>query len=256
MKRLIIIPVKDEKDTLSLLIRDIKRRHKDIYDILVINDNTEDITLPGSIIIINNKRNLGKGCSIRKGFGFALANDYDYVIMMDADGEHETKYLQEFSDKIESKTKCDLVLGKRKKLRSGKRKAFSNFTGVWMGLLGYNNVDYYCGYKAISSELLRKMILKSRRYEIEIEILLEALKNKANYKTVLINLDYRKSQMKLGDFVAINLFFDVWVLRNKTFISKNYSLFKYIILITAAMIGLFASYLMSFFLSGGKQNRK
>ena len=88
--RLVIIPVFNEKKTISLIIRELRKLS---IDILVIDDFSSDYGCSSlqekySIKVIRNKFNIGYEKSLNKGLNFAEKYNYKYVITFDGDGEH------------------------------------------------------------------------------------------------------------------------------------------------------------------------
>ncbi|MGM5482992.1 MAG: hypothetical protein ACQESF_06005, partial [Nanobdellota archaeon] len=76
--------------------------------------------------------------------------------------------------------------------------------------------DTQCGFRAIRIDLLKKLKLKSDGFEIETEILLEAIKNKAKFNYLYIKGNYNKySKVTKKDYLKINDFFDSWIINNK-----------------------------------------
>jgi dolichol-phosphate mannosyltransferase len=99
---LVIIPTYNEKENIEAIIRAIFSQ-KEVFDILVVDDNSPDKT--GDIVsrLINEfkgklhlKKRLGKsglGTAYIHGFKWAIAEKYDYIIEMDADFSHNPKDL-------------------------------------------------------------------------------------------------------------------------------------------------------------------
>lgn len=116
-KVLVVIPAHNEAESIENVLNDIKKELKSA-DILVINDGSTDKTEKkvrswnGPAKIINNIFNLGYAYSIQTGIKYAKKNGYDYVIQMDADGQHlasEAKKLLEAAEK----RNADIILGSR-----------------------------------------------------------------------------------------------------------------------------------------------
>ena len=84
-------------------------------EILVIDDGSnESLSNEGIGInfkLIRNNINKGKGYSLRKGFAYALENNYTHAITMDADLQHDPKYINKF---ISIDKNIDIVIGSRK----------------------------------------------------------------------------------------------------------------------------------------------
>ena len=91
------IPIYNEEKSIENVLREIRKYSED--DIVIINDGSLDSSqsvidavakeLPGNINIINHKNNMGYGQSLIDGFNYSIENNYQFVITMDSDGQHE-----------------------------------------------------------------------------------------------------------------------------------------------------------------------
>lgn len=112
MKTLIIIPAYNERENIKALVETIKSYN---YDYLLINDKSSDDT---SLIAHNNNYNIldlsinvGLAGVTKVGFKYAYDNDYDCVINVDGDGQHQPKYIEDLIKEIENGN--DYVIGSR-----------------------------------------------------------------------------------------------------------------------------------------------
>lgn len=112
MKTLVIIPAFNESKNIDYVIQDIK---KISYDYLIINDNSTDDT---SYILDKNGYNyldlpinIGIGGVTIVGFKYAKDHDYDCVICIDGDGQHNPQYAIPLIKEIENGN--DYVIGSR-----------------------------------------------------------------------------------------------------------------------------------------------
>lgn len=112
MKTLIIIPAFNEEKNLPTLIEDIKSYG---YDYLIINDCSTDNTLSmasdNKYNILNLPVNMGIAGVTRIGFMYAYDNDYDCVVSVDGDGQHQPSYIHGLIKEIENG--YDYVVGSR-----------------------------------------------------------------------------------------------------------------------------------------------
>ena len=112
---LVIIPAYNEAENIEKVLNEIK---KDINyaDILVINDcstdNTKEIVLNNKVKCITNVFNMRYAMAIQTGLKYAKYNNYDYVIQMDADGQHIAKEAEKLYHEMK-KSKADIVIGSR-----------------------------------------------------------------------------------------------------------------------------------------------
>ncbi len=117
-KTMIIMPTYNEKETLEKTISEIQNLGIKFY-ITIVDDNSPDGT--GEIAkrlseeypeihYIHREKKEGLGTAYITGFKYALAQNADYIIEMDADGSHHPKYLPVMLEKMQE---ADLVLGSR-----------------------------------------------------------------------------------------------------------------------------------------------
>lgn len=115
MKTLIVMPAHNEEQNIGEVIEEIKRDLPEL-DLLVIDDSSSDNTLE----IVKEKQvkcitlpfNLGYALAVQTGIKYAKEHNYDYVIQMDADGQHiagEAKKLLKYMEE----SKPDIVIGSR-----------------------------------------------------------------------------------------------------------------------------------------------
>lgn len=120
-KLLIIIPAFNEENTIKKVLLDLKETLKinNIYEkseILVINDfsndNTRYIVEQQGVNIINNFSHLGYCGSLQVGYRYALKNNFNYLIQMDADGQHDPNNIIDIYFQL-VKNQYDIIIGSR-----------------------------------------------------------------------------------------------------------------------------------------------
>ena len=121
-KLLVIIPAyNEEKNIGELLDRLSESSISEIADVLIMDDaskdNTRKIVLEKGMEVVTHVFNLGYGSGLQVGYKYAVRNDYDYVVQMDADGQHDICNVESIYNKLitaDEKGKCpDIVLGSR-----------------------------------------------------------------------------------------------------------------------------------------------
>ncbi len=120
MKKIVLIPTYNEKENISAIINAVLAFESN-YHILVIDDGSPDGTadIVRSIIAENEGRvfiecragKLGLGTAYIHGFKWALKNNYDYIIEMDADFSHDPKDLDRLCAAIDAG--ADVAVGSR-----------------------------------------------------------------------------------------------------------------------------------------------
>jgi len=112
---LIVIPAFNEGGRVGAVVRDCA----DVLpaaDILVINDGSADGTAAeageAGATVITLPINSGYGAALQTGYKYAVRHGYEVVAQIDADGQHQGRYLTEMLDVLEE-TGCDVVVGSR-----------------------------------------------------------------------------------------------------------------------------------------------
>ena len=114
---LVIIPTYNEQKNINLIINKIKRSLTFNYNVLFIDDNSNDGTQEiiknikdKKIFYIFRNKKLGIGSAHKFGIKRGYKNKYRYIITLDCDGTHDPKYISEMIKKIK---KNDMVITNR-----------------------------------------------------------------------------------------------------------------------------------------------
>ena len=114
-KILIIIPTHNEAPNIAKVINEAKEKCP-FADILVVNDgsqdSTEEVAKRQGVKVINIPFQLGVGGAMQTGFIFAYQNDYDIVVQLDGDGQHEPPEIRNLIQPITNR-QADVVIGSR-----------------------------------------------------------------------------------------------------------------------------------------------
>lgn len=114
MKRVLLaIPAFNEEESLENVIANCREHFPDA-DLLVINDGSTDGTVDVlnylGVNYISLPYNLGVGGAIRAAFAFAKNNKYEFLVQIDADGQHDPTHIKFLFEQID---KYDVVVGSR-----------------------------------------------------------------------------------------------------------------------------------------------
>ncbi len=120
MKKIVLIPTYNEKENISAIVNAVLSFETG-YHILVIDDGSPDGTAdivrnlmaqyPERLFIECRSGKLGLGTAYIHGFKWALANNYDYIIEMDADFSHNPKDLDRLCAALDEG--ADVAVGSR-----------------------------------------------------------------------------------------------------------------------------------------------
>jgi glycosyltransferase involved in cell wall biosynthesis len=109
-----VIPAYNEAATLANVIRGI-REHAPAFDVLVVDDGSTDrtpaVAQDEGARVITLPFNLGIGGAMQTGFRFALEQDYDYMVQVDADGQHDASEIWKLQEAMNGS--ADIACGSR-----------------------------------------------------------------------------------------------------------------------------------------------
>lgn len=199
-KILVLIPAYNASKTLSFLIEQISPFFKK-EDILVVDDGSNDLTFDiakeKKVIVFQHHKNRGKGQALLTGFDYALKKGYESVLTMDADFQHPPYIIKDFLSKKE-KNKTTILIGTRR--RDLKKMPLHRFlsntlTSLAISIIAGKRIyDSQSGYRLMPMACFKKMRLRSKKYELESEILLKACRLGFKIDSVLIPTVYTGSK--------------------------------------------------------------
>lgn len=116
-KTLILIPAYNEEDNIATVLNNIRRECGGV-DILVINDGSRDRTAEiaekSGAIVVSHIYNMGYGVSLQTGYKYAVDHNYEFIIQMDADGQHDVSNIGNIYNELANEYKhYDIVIGSR-----------------------------------------------------------------------------------------------------------------------------------------------
>jgi glycosyltransferase involved in cell wall biosynthesis len=181
---IILIPSYNEIKSLKKIITSLKNKYK----ILVVNDGsldgTEKYLKKNKINHITNKKNQGYTLSLIRGINFIKKKKIDYILTLDADGEHKLNYIKKIIDRIKLKN-LDLVIGNRDNKNRISEILISNYVKIKYGV-----EDPFSGFKIYKSQHLYKYINKIHHKKFMIDLL--AIYLKKNLKVGNIKIKTKK----------------------------------------------------------------
>lgn len=177
----ILIPTYNNQKTLKRVIDGVLEYAKG-SDVIVINDGATDNTAAilneyaGTIHILINEENKGKGYSLRKGFAEAIRLGYKNAISIDSDGQHLPLDIPRFIEKSVENPGA-LIMGSRNMKQEGVpgKSSFGNrFSNFWFWLeTGLTLPDTQTGFRLYPLEPLKKTTLFTNKFETEIEVIVK-----------------------------------------------------------------------------------
>jgi glycosyltransferase involved in cell wall biosynthesis len=110
---LIIIPAWNESGSIAEVVAEVKGELP-LVSVLVVDDGSTDDTsaqaASAGAIVARLPYNLGVGGAMRTGYRYARDHGFDVAIQVDADGQHDPRYIPKLVDALDDH---DLVIGAR-----------------------------------------------------------------------------------------------------------------------------------------------
>jgi len=161
-KLLIVIPAYNEAENIGKVMDEIKKDIKGA-DILVINDcskdNTKEIVEKAGVKCISNIFNMRYARAVQVGLKYARDNGYDYVIQMDADGQHIASEAEKLYKEIK-KSGSDIVIGSRYLVDTGypcpffRKVGTKFFAGMIKIFTGKKIADPLSGFQCLNKDVI------------------------------------------------------------------------------------------------------
>ena len=252
MKIAIGLPALNEEKNIASIILQLREK----YELVIVcddgsNDLTSSISEKMGAIVIKHKKNLGYGAAIRSLFTKAQELECDILVTFDSDGQHKVSEIENVIEPI-VKNDADIVIGSRflgsieGKIPVYRKMGIKVITNLVNSGTGKKITDSQSGFRAYSSNVLKKIIPSESGMGVSTEILIKANKNKFRISEKPITILYEgdtSSQNTLSHgssvilstmkfisiehplkfygipgiiFLAIGLFFIVWTLQEFT----------------------------------------
>jgi len=178
MKTCAVIPAFNNETTISKVVA---KTRLEIDHVVVVDDSSTDETArlaeDAGAHVIRVSKNRGKGNALRIGFLYALKKDFDAIITLDADLQHDPSEIPKFLTHHEIH-RSKIVIGNR---LQGKEKIpqiryanniIGTYTFSW--LIGQPVDDSQCGFRLYDREVLENIKILNDGFEAEADILLRA----------------------------------------------------------------------------------
>lgn len=194
-----IIPCYNEAAEIGRVVAAVK---KFVRAVIVIDDGSTDDT--GQVAsgagaeVLALTRNSGKGAALRAGWRRAGARKFEWVLMVDGDGQHSADDIPKFFERAEA-TGARLIVGKR---TFDKIPPFRQWVNRYMSaeisrLAGTEMPDTQCGFRLAEIETLMRLPLAAEHFEIESEMLVAQARAGGKVEFVPIQTIYKNGTSKI-----------------------------------------------------------
>jgi glycosyltransferase involved in cell wall biosynthesis len=181
VKVLTAIPVYNEERHLENVIHEVRRYSPEI---LVVNDGSFDRTpqllaRQQDLRVVTHPHNRGYGAALVSAFAYVLEHDFDVLVTMDCDGQHEPARIPVLLEAIHD---CDIVSGSRylRDFRQDtlapedRRRINLQVTQELNDRLGLHITDAFCGFKAYRTDALRRLRITETGWGMPLQLWVQA----------------------------------------------------------------------------------
>ncbi len=137
IRKLAIVPALNEERQIGGVVDDIKRAAPG-FDVLVIDDGSTDRTAEVArahgASVVRHPFNMGYGVALQTAYKFAVRQNYDLLVQLDGDGQHDPAYIPALAEQITSGA-TDVCVGTR--FREGLGYIPPFFRRMGMVIFGY-----------------------------------------------------------------------------------------------------------------------
>jgi len=206
-KILLAIPVYNEQQYLSAFLDKLLPYS---CDVLVINDGSSDgshdlLAQRPDICLISHPDNRGYGQSIIDAVHFAGGCDFDWLITMDCDLQHEPAQIPDFLAAIRDDD-ADIISGSRYLDHSSaascpppdRKKINQLITDIINQKLHLGLTDAFCGFKACRVTALDQLDLTETGYAFPLEFWVQAAFHQLRIREIPVKLIYHDPNRHFG----------------------------------------------------------
>jgi glycosyltransferase involved in cell wall biosynthesis len=176
----------------------VRRTRDKIDNVLVVDDGSNDKTAErareaGAEVIVH-PQNRGKGEAIKTGLRHFLNRQFDWLFILDADGQHRPEEIDRFLAAAVSATEPKLILGNRMNDVSSMplvRRAVNRYMSKRISRVCRQDIpDTQCGFRMLHRQLIPDLLEGADRFEYETEMLIIASRKGFRIDSVSISTVY------------------------------------------------------------------
>lgn len=156
-----IIPAYNEEKEVGNIVRETIAH---VNKVFLIDDASTDTTAKvasnNGAYVIKHEHNQGSGAAQRTGYSVALKEGFDYIVQLDADGQHKPQYIPEM---LRAMNDYDMLIGSRFLNSSYRKYPFIRRIGITFFTLVVNIftrahiTDVTSGFRLYKADALRKI---------------------------------------------------------------------------------------------------
>jgi len=125
-------------------------------------DDTVEVATAAGAVVVSHEVNKGYGAAIRTCFNYARENNFDVMVILDGDGQHDPSCIPDFINVMKT-SEADVVIGSRFLVKNKLspipryRIAGMKVLNLFTRLHGIKTTDSQSGYRAYSRRAIEKI---------------------------------------------------------------------------------------------------
>jgi dolichol-phosphate mannosyltransferase len=216
MKLLTAIPVYNEQRHLRAVLGEVRRYSPEI---LVVNDGSTDRTAElleamqrerpegtPPLRILTHPENRGYGAALISAFAYTLANDFEVLVTIDCDGQHQPARIPVLLEALDD---ADIVSGSRYlrdfrqngQAPADRRQINRQITSELNARFGLNLTDAFCGFKAYRREALAQLDATETGWGMPLQLWVQAARPGLRIKEVGVPRVYLDPNRSFGSML-------------------------------------------------------
>ncbi len=208
----IVVPVKNERDGLKLVLDEIIEAGFNLDSVLVVDggstDGSREVAERYGVRVVTQKYPGGKAGGVRTGLELARTS---YVVVLDGDYTYPPKHIWDLCRKLDEG--YDMVIGVRRPQPGAMGWIFkigNRMLTAWFNLIfGTRLRDVLSGMYAIRVEALREAMWETRGFSVESEIVAHIASTTGRIAEVDIVYRGRVGEKKLRPIHGVKIFLDM-----------------------------------------------
>jgi len=219
-RSLVALPVFNEEQHLIQVLNEVR---KYASDILVVNDGSTDNssqilhaceTTHAGIQVLTHQENAGYGAALKSAFDFAMHHNYDSLVTIDCDGQHEPALIPKLEAELWSQSACQFDLREPVDIVSGSRYLQTyphdstppeerrcinlEITRQLNQCLNMALTDAFCGFKAYRVAALENLDITEQGYAMPLQLWVQAVALNMQIIEYPVPLIYLEEQRSFG----------------------------------------------------------
>jgi glycosyltransferase involved in cell wall biosynthesis len=205
--RLVALPVYNEARHVERVLEEVRRHAQ--CTILVVDDGSSDGTSDilqrrEDIRVVRHQQNRGYGAALLTAFQYAQDHNFELLVTIDCDGQHEPCRIPKFFDACTGGV--DIVSGSRYLAQfegdtpppPERRRINEQVTAELNRRLGLNLTDAFCGFKCYRVAALRRLNISEAGYAMPLEVWVQAAAAGFNVIELPVPLIYLEEKRSFG----------------------------------------------------------